>query len=460
MRRDSRKPTSYRNLVVVSFDTLRSDLVPQNPCKLWQEKYDLPARDIPALRALAAEGAFYWNCIAAAPYTSASHATFFTGKWPPRHGVYELFNRALRGKSIFSIARAHGMRTVFKTDFPMVLGRDLGFTRDVDLSIAEDDDAVLSAVDATVPTLYFIHFGGLHIPYGYHNKKFGGEEYAAKVAQLERDLPKLGTPVDRVVESRRDARDTDLLLRYKAIVQHFYAAGQYQAIFELYLDGAQHFFANRLSPFLDALRSRLPDSETLYAFFGDHGEEYDADSYGHHNSVAEGVLRVPLILRGPGITPNIIGSRVRAVDFAPTLCELMGWRRGKPRFDGSSVADADDVRLTPHVAYAQAYTAETADLVRFQSRLLANGRKTGQLRHVRYKEAVYRDDLKLSVQNFRYVNCGGLWGLRRISPITKLERITSEGRITAVRDRAAERDMEALMVDYNDSNTFAKRGKV
>src|SRR5690349_6577483 len=122
-----------RTLVLVSLDTLRSDCVGAHPVKLFSTDYpSLTPPRTEVLDKLVSEGTYFLNCISAAPYTSASHAAYFTGRWPLKNGVYEIYNRALRSRDIFQIGQANGYQTLFKTDFPLVLGPYLGFTRGVD----------------------------------------------------------------------------------------------------------------------------------------------------------------------------------------------------------------------------------------------------------------------------------------------------------------------------------------
>src|SRR4051812_43244677 len=96
----------YEHIVFVSIDTLRSDCINANPLRMWPVKYPhLAMPDTSILDEMVARGCFFANCVSAAPYTSASHATIFNGKWPLRHGVFEFFNRKLRGETIFTSSR-------------------------------------------------------------------------------------------------------------------------------------------------------------------------------------------------------------------------------------------------------------------------------------------------------------------------------------------------------------------
>ena len=50
---------------------------------------------------------------------------------------------------------------------------------------------------------------------------------------------------DVLDETFRDAKDTELLLRYKYIVQKLYAEAKYDDLFELYVEGINYFMEHR-----------------------------------------------------------------------------------------------------------------------------------------------------------------------------------------------------------------------
>lgn len=420
---------SYEHYVLVSLDTLRSDGIAANPYKLWPLAHEVQdgARTT-FLDQMVAEGAFFPNCISTAPYTSASHASIFTGKWPVHHNVFEFFNRRLRGNTVFTWARRLGLRTYFKTDFPIILGQHLGFTDDVDEYVVEDDERFLKLLDPRQPSLSLVHFGGIHVPYGFHNLKYSGDAYRQRVAELESDLgPGYDTQLnDRLVETYRSGEDLELMLRYKRILLHYYENKNFDKIFSLYLAGITHFMETRFAPFMERLVAKLDGRRALFVIYGDHGEEYDAHSYGHFNSVAEGVIRVPLLFWGPDVVAGTHSTRVRTVDIAPTLRECLNARAAG--LDGSSLAATvfGGESYPARTAYCQTYVADTAKTVQFQERVLRTGRKTGSLPHVCYRESVYEDDFKLSRQNYEYVESDTGMTLARCEPRIALERIGSD----------------------------------
>lgn len=79
---------------------------------------------------------------------------------------------------------------------------------------------------------------------------------------------------------------------------------------------------------------------TIFAVTADHGHVFDSTAKlaGVHGSLAEGVIRVPLAVSGPGIPAGKrVAAPVSTLDLAPTLLELVG-ETGSPRVpDGRSL---------------------------------------------------------------------------------------------------------------------------
>lgn len=74
------------------------------------------------------------------------------------------------------------------------------------------------------------------------------------------------------------------------------------------------------------LLQRAWSGGAIVALAGDHGEVLGEEScgYQHDRSAAPEVLRVPLLLAGPGIKPAQIDAQVGLIDLAPTLVRLTG----------------------------------------------------------------------------------------------------------------------------------------
>ncbi len=83
-----------------------------------------------------------------------------------------------------------------------------------------------------------------------------------------------------------------------------------------------------LATFLDGLRARRLDRQTMVVAIGDHGEAFGQHdgNYGHTLFAYEENVRVPLLVAIPGITSRPIRARQIAsiIDIAPTILDVAG----------------------------------------------------------------------------------------------------------------------------------------
>lgn len=435
----------YDHVILISLDTWRSDLFAVSPSRDIERTYGV-AGDLsaPNIDRLLTKGAYFPNTLSAAPYTSSSHASYFTGRWPLRHGLYEFFSNRLDVPTLFTAAQAQGYRTNFKTDFPVILGKYLGFTRGIDNYRIEDDDGFLSDLVLAPKSLSFCHFSGGHLPYGFHKLRFGGEAYRDKVNSLEREIGGFDVlPKDQLFETFMEAEDRDLLLKYKVATEALYRLGQYDRLMSLYRDGAERFLHSRLEPFLERLFEITANRNALIVLFGDHGEEYDEESRGHYDSVSDGVIRVPMLFFGNGIVARLHDAMVRSIDLVPTLLELLGWLPFGP-VDGQSLgmALAGNAQGEDAPGFAQCYVADTAAFVEVQRHVLDGDTRPRQLKHVLYKEAIWMGEERLSRQLHAYQKRLAFAGLNAITP--KLE-YTHGGGTSGPSDAPPPQLMEALL---------------
>jgi arylsulfatase A-like enzyme len=90
-------------------------------------------------------------------------------------------------------------------------------------------------------------------------------------------------------------------------------------------DGEIAFTDRHIGELLDKLEHEELLEQTLVVVAADHGEEFgDHGGEGHRKTLYREVVRVPLIVRAPGIAPSRVRAQVRTIDLAPTVCELLG----------------------------------------------------------------------------------------------------------------------------------------
>ncbi|MCA9606438.1 MAG: sulfatase-like hydrolase/transferase, partial [Myxococcales bacterium] len=96
---------------------------------------------------------------------------------------------------------------------------------------------------------------------------------------------------------------------------------------EALYDGEITYHDRHFASVMEGLERRGIDDETIVVFTADHGEEFwDHDSVGHGHSVYEELIRVPLIIRWPGVTDGAerIEVPVGLVDVMPTILDALG----------------------------------------------------------------------------------------------------------------------------------------
>jgi choline-sulfatase len=90
-------------------------------------------------------------------------------------------------------------------------------------------------------------------------------------------------------------------------------------------DGEVAFTDFHIGRVLEALDASRVAGRTVVVLTGDHGEAFgEHGAFFHGREVWDEIVRVPLLIRGPGTAPRRISRRVSHVDLAPTILELAG----------------------------------------------------------------------------------------------------------------------------------------
>jgi arylsulfatase A-like enzyme len=76
--------------------------------------------------------------------------------------------------------------------------------------------------------------------------------------------------------------------------------------------------------------------QTVVIVAGDHGESLGEHGERDHGVfIYESVVRIPMIIRAPGVAPRRVGRVVRLIDVMPTVLDLLGLQA--PSVDGVSL---------------------------------------------------------------------------------------------------------------------------
>jgi arylsulfatase A-like enzyme len=279
-----------RNVVLVSIDTLRADRV---------GAYGATRPTTPQLDALAAESTLFETVIAPAPWTLPSHTSMMTGLHSCAHEMVGVVGRAFP-PGLVPIAqrfRDIGYSTAAMTEDGLVDAAAFAKGFDYYWENRSGDDRVRRTVaqaeawlsnEANEPFFLFFHTYQSHDPY------FSPPEYARGRASAG------GSP------DARGATDVEKLDKYDAAVR--------------YTDDA-------IAPLLAAIRSSPRGERTLLVLTSDHGEAFGEHGYtGHGRRLDEEVLRVPLLVWGPGLVApgRRVAGAVGVIDITPTILDLAG----------------------------------------------------------------------------------------------------------------------------------------
>jgi arylsulfatase A-like enzyme len=90
-------------------------------------------------------------------------------------------------------------------------------------------------------------------------------------------------------------------------------------------DGEIAYTDHHVGRVLDALEARGLAEDTIVVLVSDHGEEFqDHGGIRHGHALYGELIRVPFVIRAPGIAPRRVADVVRTVDLMPTVLDLAG----------------------------------------------------------------------------------------------------------------------------------------
>jgi len=303
-----------RNLLLISLDTLRAD-------HLGCYGYQRPTS--PFLDRLASQGVLFEQAYATSPWTLPSHASLFTGLYPSQHGVMteEL---ALPGDlpTLAEALRERGFATAGFVSGIFVgprFGLGRGFERYLAIPTRAKSGGSATSLSATDrvsagglewlaardgrPFFLFLHYFDIHSDYR-PEPRFAeqfGKPYHGPVDGSTRQL--------LAFLRRQIAFDAD---------DRAHLVDLYDAEIRQLDQGLENLFAE--------LRERGALEQTVVVVTADHGEElFDHGGVFHGQTQYQEMLRVPLVLVGPGIPRGLrIDQPVSLVDLVPTLLTLLG----------------------------------------------------------------------------------------------------------------------------------------
>jgi arylsulfatase A-like enzyme len=290
--------TADMNIVLVSVDTLRADLLAPGAAA---------RADLPRIAALLDGSVTFPRAFAPAAGTDLAVATLLTGRLDPFQRVPATLLEALRGSG--RLTHAILPREVLRYAGETLITRGLdsvdrivtdGKTRDVGDTVSAEvtTDRALGFLDRVGDHRFVLwaHYFDVH------------------------EHRQLAVPPE-LLAAVPDRGDGEVGRRYRALARH--------------VDG-------EIGRLLDELDRRGIADRTIVVFLSDHGESLGEDPRlpDNHGLVVYGALtRIPLAFRVPGVAPAAAPEPVGILDVAPTLLALAGARGAMDPLDGIALVE-------------------------------------------------------------------------------------------------------------------------
>ncbi len=291
------------NLVVITLDTTRADRL---------GPYGRQDAGTPHFDALARDGVLFDHATTTAPITLPAHASLFTGRVPPQHGVRDNGGYFLNDKeqTLAETLKARGYATA---------GFIAAYVLDSKWGIAQGFDTYVDDFDLSKYKVFSM--GAIQRP---------GNEV------VDRALP--------WIDEHRGAPFFAWVHLYDAHAPYNppepfksrYPGDPYQ--------GEIAFADAQIGRLVQFLRDRDLFERTVIVVIGDHGESLnDHGEEGHGFFVYESVVHVPMVVRAPysAMKHRHVTDSVRSIDVMPTVLELLG----VPTPEGPAMAGASVTAL-------------------------------------------------------------------------------------------------------------------
>jgi len=309
---------TVENAILISFDSLRSDIIDQiSPAKA------------PTFCRMRDGGAFFRNSIVQAPFTIPSHASMLSGLYPAKTGVRNMQHRVpSEVPTIFGILNQRGFHTIGSSPTPLLKPERAGF-RGIDEHVPFRHRSIRESLAGLNGKRFFafLHYWDTHTPYETLLPGFRPADLALNMLGWTREL-------ERFRYLRRVAGFLWLsrITRIRAMLKEG-NKGILPALmkgYELAVIRADRFLAR----ILEIIEQTGLADKTLVVVTGDHGDSFNEHGeidravggrYEHGQFLYDNVLRVPLIFYCSGKSlSQKFDAQVQEIDITPTVLEALG----------------------------------------------------------------------------------------------------------------------------------------
>jgi arylsulfatase A-like enzyme len=346
-----------------------------------QGNTDIPT---PHIDSIARDGVRFTDAYVTAPFCSASRAGFMTGRYQARFG-YEFnptgahnedpdaglpvtertlgdqlgaagYTTALIGKwHLGGTAKYHPQRRGFDTFYGFLHEGHYfapppyrGVTTMLRRRTLPNGMSKGRWISKDGSTIYTAHMGNNEPDYDANNPILRSGQPVEETQYLTDALTREAV---NFIDDHKD-RPFFLYLSYNAVHSPLQGADRYMETFAHIEDIHRRIFAAMLANLDDsvgAVLKKIKDSglqdNTLIVFFSDNGgptrelTSSNAPLRGEKGQVYEGGLRVPFLMRWPGVIPatSVYSNPVSTLDLFPTACAAAGTKPQKKKYDGTNL---------------------------------------------------------------------------------------------------------------------------
>lgn len=324
-----REPPRPRNVIFILVDTLRADRL---------GTYGYERSTSPNVDGFAREAVKFENARSQASCTFPSANSMLTSRWPaiflgqPKQalGIPEGI------PSLAEILKSSGYRTVAVSASPVVRSTPSrfnptgGFGRGFDVFLEDcvwrsaacvNRQAAEHLKPGPQPLFLYLHYIDPHGPY--QPPKTWRRRFAS--GRPEKKWVRVGdpNPIGNWL--------------YKGEEHPGFSEGDLRFLRDLY-DEEVAFFDHRFGELLERLRSSGLLADSLVVFASDHGEEFlEHGHIKHCRALFDNSIRVPLLIKIPGMEGKTVSRPVQNLDLVPTILDYLGLGSAGYTLEGRSL---------------------------------------------------------------------------------------------------------------------------
>lgn len=287
-------------IILISLDTLRPD---------YLGVYDPDKKTSPNIDKLAEDSVVCTDVIAQASTTILSHKSIFYSVYPSIHKISMQALPKEKGLSPLEVLQSKGFKTAAFTEGGQMskkFGFDKGFHSYWEPPRGVDSNSKLEMMKPLIfdwlkknhkeKFLLFLHTYQIHCPY-YPPEPYRSDFAAWYDGKLDARF-RCGRYFNSIRVSEKD----------------------YNYLRSLYM-GEVRYTDTFIGELVQLLKDLNMYDETTIVLFSDHGESLGERKYVGHNQMYQVQLRIPLILKIPGVKPGRVTAPLESVDIMPTLFE-------------------------------------------------------------------------------------------------------------------------------------------